>query len=363
MVASLACVSMILRSRGRALSAPGEVPGRPPPGDVAITAHDEPPCKRARLGWSAGRGLRDDPAARLALMARVFRGPTGAAPRHLPVPTGRKLSFMRWQASRGVPRSPRRVAPRQRVGGGAVNERLPAGRMRDGRAPRWVDGEPSSQAVRLWWSSARDRRGGTGYRERTTRASWPDTRSTGTSPTRRVRPERFFMNVALVRELYAHALAAAPLALGPLAPARSRARRPSARDGGRVPLSPRVLPDRYPLALDGGALYRRRAAPGPDARLRGDRSLIACTSGRPRSSAKHACSSWCARATLSTLQPFPAQRHVWRTPEMPLAAQVFERVTRAPLRAPTRAARLTGGQVLTAARRPRPSHGGVHRGP
>ena len=45
--------------------------------------------------------VRDDPAARLALMARVFRGPTGHAPRHLPF--GRAaLSFMRWQARRGV---------------------------------------------------------------------------------------------------------------------------------------------------------------------------------------------------------------------------------------------------------------------
>jgi len=28
--------------------------------------------------------VRDDPGARLALMARLFRGPTGHAPRHLP---------------------------------------------------------------------------------------------------------------------------------------------------------------------------------------------------------------------------------------------------------------------------------------
>ena len=37
--------------------------------------------------------VRDDPAARLALMARVFHGPTGRAPRHLPFRRA-ALSFM-----------------------------------------------------------------------------------------------------------------------------------------------------------------------------------------------------------------------------------------------------------------------------
>ena len=46
-------------------------------------------------------GVRDDPAARLALMARLFHGPTGRAPRHLPFRRA-ALSFMRWQAQRGV---------------------------------------------------------------------------------------------------------------------------------------------------------------------------------------------------------------------------------------------------------------------
>jgi hypothetical protein len=45
--------------------------------------------------------VRDDPAARLALMARVFHRPTGSAPRHLPFRRA-ALSFMRWQARRGV---------------------------------------------------------------------------------------------------------------------------------------------------------------------------------------------------------------------------------------------------------------------
>ena len=45
--------------------------------------------------------VRDDPAASLALLARLFHGPTGRAPRHLPFRRA-ALSFMRWQAQRGV---------------------------------------------------------------------------------------------------------------------------------------------------------------------------------------------------------------------------------------------------------------------
>ena len=45
--------------------------------------------------------VRDDPAARLALMAELFDGPTGSAPRHRPFRRA-ALSFMRWQARRGL---------------------------------------------------------------------------------------------------------------------------------------------------------------------------------------------------------------------------------------------------------------------
>ena len=41
--------------------------------------------------------VRDDPAARLALLVRTYHGPTGRAPRHLPFRRA-ALSFMRWQA-------------------------------------------------------------------------------------------------------------------------------------------------------------------------------------------------------------------------------------------------------------------------
>jgi hypothetical protein len=63
---------------------------------------------RDALAWANAQvaGARDDPAVRLALMERVFHGPTGRAPRHLPFRRA-ALSFMRWQAQRGLLGDPR----------------------------------------------------------------------------------------------------------------------------------------------------------------------------------------------------------------------------------------------------------------
>jgi hypothetical protein len=92
--------------------------------------------------------VSDDPAARLALMARLFRGPTGRASRHVPFRLA-ALSFMRWQAQRGV-LNPIDASPPGSVWWRAMNERL----LRDGCEAvgllRGLAGEPSSQAVRLW---------------------------------------------------------------------------------------------------------------------------------------------------------------------------------------------------------------------
>jgi hypothetical protein len=63
--------------------------------------------------------------------------------------------------------------------------------------------------------------------------------------------ERFFMNVALARVLYAHALNAAPrLALGRLAPFGRLVGDPRLGMAGVFLSLRRVLPNRYPLALD-----------------------------------------------------------------------------------------------------------------
>ena len=89
----------------------------------------------------------------------------------------------------------------------AVNERL----LRDGCETvallGGLDGEPSSPAVRLWLEFAAQPDGAQlvpgAQREHRGRHTW----STATSPKPRATPERFFMNVALLRVLYAHSLA------------------------------------------------------------------------------------------------------------------------------------------------------------
>src|SRR5262245_50131805 len=155
--------------------------------------------------------VRDDPAARLALMTRLFHGPTGRAPRHVPFRRA-ALSFMRWQAQRGV------LDALGSVWWRAVNERL----LRDGCEAIALlggsAGEPSSQAVRLWLAFGASPTGRNWYRAHNASIVGGYLEHRDLAEAERP-PERFFMNVALARVLYAHALVGAPsLALGALGP-------------------------------------------------------------------------------------------------------------------------------------------------
>jgi len=192
--------------------------------------------------------VRDDPAARLALMARVFRGPTGDAPRHLPFRRA-ALSFMRWQARRGLLNA-LDASPPGSVWWRAVNERL----LRDGCETIALlggsAGEPSSDAVRLWLDFAEEPTGRCWYRAHNASvvAGYLENRALAEAETA---PERFFMNVALLRVFYAHALGAAPrLALGRFAPLGHVLGDPRLGMAGAFLSLRRVLPDRYPLMLD-----------------------------------------------------------------------------------------------------------------
>jgi hypothetical protein len=142
---------------------------------------------------------RDDPAARLALIARTYHGPTGRAPQHLPFRRA-ALSFMRWQAHRGM-LNPLDASPPGSVWWRTVNERL----LRDGceavALVGGLDGEPSSQAVRLWLEFVARPTGRNWYRAHNASIvhAYLQHRELAEAESE---PERFFMNVALVRVLY-----------------------------------------------------------------------------------------------------------------------------------------------------------------
>jgi hypothetical protein len=271
--------------------------------------------------------VRDDPAARLVLMARVFHGPTGRAPRHLPFRRA-ALSFMRWQARRGV-LNPLDASPPGSVWWRAVNERL----LRDGCETvallGGLAGEPSSQAVRLWLEFGARPTGRNWYRAHNASIVGAYLEHRGLAEAESA-AERFFMNVALARVLYAHALAAAPrLALGRLAPLGRLLGDPRLGMAGVFLSLRRVLPNRYPLALD----VERYIADEQRLGRMLDYAVIV-----PRLQCLY---EWSAEelgeARVSELVrdgnpiyawPFE-QRHVWGTPKMPFAGRVLERVTRA----------------------------------
>ena len=271
--------------------------------------------------------VRDDPAARLALMSQVFRGPTGRAPRHLPFRRA-ALSFMRWQAGRGL-LAPLDASPPGSAGWRAVNERL----LREGCETvallGGLDGEPSSDAVRLWLEFADRPTGRNWYRAHNASivAAYLEHRDLAETESE---PERFFMNVALLRVLYAHALGAEPrLALGRLAPLGRVLGDPRLGMAGVFLSLGRVLPDRYPLADE---VERYIAAEQRLGRILDYAVIVprlqplyewsAGELGEPR-----------VLELVRDGNPVYAwsfeQRHVWRPPEIKLPGRLLERVTRA----------------------------------
>jgi len=269
--------------------------------------------------------VRDDPAARLALMARLFLGPTGRAPRHLPFRRA-PLSFMRWQAQRGVLNA-LAASPPGSVWWRAMNDRL----LRDGCEAvallGGLAGEPSSQAVRLWLGFSEDPTGRNWYRAHNASIVGGYLQHRDLAEVEAV-PERFFMNVALARVLYAHALVGAPgLALGPLSPLGRLLGDPRLGMAGLFLSLRRVLPNRYPLERD---VEYYIADEQRLARML-DYAVIA-----PRLQRLY---EWSARELDeprlcelvrdgSPIYAWPfEQRHVWRTANMPLAARVLARVT------------------------------------
>jgi hypothetical protein len=191
---------------------------------------------------------RDDPAARVALAERTYHGPTGRAPRQRPFRRA-ALSFMGWQTRRGV-LAPLDASPPGSAWWRAMNDRL----LRDGcEAVAIVGGRPgapSSSAVDLWLQFIREPSARTWYRAHNASIVGGYLEHQALADAESA-PERFFMNVALVRVLYAHAIVSAPrLALGRLAPLGRLIGDPRLGMAGAFLSLGRVLPDRYPLELD-----------------------------------------------------------------------------------------------------------------
>jgi hypothetical protein len=292
--------------------------------------HDIEMSHHARaLDWAEAQveAVRDDPAGRLALLARTYRQPMSRARRHLPFRRA-ALSFMHWQVDRGV-LNPVDASPPGSVWWRAVNERL----LQDGCESLALSGrlagEPSSPAVRLWL----------GFIDRPTGRNWYRAHNASIVGAylehRRLAeaesaPERFFMNVALGRVLYAHALNAAPrLALGRCALLGRVLGDPRLGMAGAFLSLGRVLPDRYPLAEDvdryivaehrlGRVLDYAVIVP----RLQRLYEWSAEELGEPR------LLELVREGNPIYAWPFE-ERYVWRAPEMSRAARILQRATEA----------------------------------
>jgi hypothetical protein len=192
--------------------------------------------------------VREEPAKRLELLERTYHGPSGRAPHHLPFRRA-AMAFMRWQLARGV-LAPLHATPAGSPWWRAANERL----LRDGceavARSGGRDGAPSSPAIQLWMSFVADPRGRTWYRAHNASivSAYLENRDLAD---RENAAERFFLNVVLVRVLYAHALVSAPrLALGPLAGIGPVLGDPRLAVTGVFLSLSRIVPDRYPLKRD-----------------------------------------------------------------------------------------------------------------
>jgi hypothetical protein len=279
--------------------------------------------------WAAGEvaRVRDDPSARMALLAHTYRGAVGATRRHRPF--GRAaVSFMRWQAERGVlcPVDGERPGSRWWR---AVNERL----LLDGREAMaraaGLAGDLSSPTSRLWMSFIAAPTPRSWYRAHNFSivSAYLENRDLAELESR---AERFFLNVALLRVLFAHALVAAPgLSLGRSAMLAPLLGDPRLGVAGAFLSLRRVLPDRYPLD---GEVESYLAAENPLGRMI-DYGVIG-----PRLQALY---EWSARElAVPELRELVrdgnpiyawsyADRHVWRKAPEPLAVRVLRATTSA----------------------------------
>lgn len=153
---------------------------------------------------------------------------------------------MRWQVERGVLRPPDRDPPGS-PWWRAVNDRLLANGCEAVARAGGRPGEPSSPVIELWMTFIGEPTASNWYRAHNASivSAYLDYRDLAGLESR---PERFFLNVALLRVLYAHALVAAPrLSLGRFAALAPVLGDPRLGMAGAFLSLGRVLPNRYPL--------------------------------------------------------------------------------------------------------------------
>ena len=206
------------------------------------------PGSAADHASSLVEAVRDDAHGRLELCTRIYDDPTDRFSRHRRFRRA-ALSFMRWQLGRGVLASLDADVPGSRWWR-AINERL----LQDGcemaarRAGR--NGSPSSPTIELWMAFALEPSARSWYRAHNASivAAYLEHRDLAEPESA---AERFFMNVVLLRVLYAHSLVAAPrLSLGRLAPIGRPLGDPRLGMAGAFLSLSRILPARYPVTDD-----------------------------------------------------------------------------------------------------------------
>jgi hypothetical protein len=234
---------------------------------------------------------------------------------------------MRWQAQRGL-LNPLDGSPAGSVWWRAVNERLLHDGCESVALVGGLDGGPSSPAVRLWlrfidsptpscWYRAHNASIVAGYLEHHELAS-DETAA-----------ERFFMNVALARVLYAHALVSAPrLALGRLGGLARVLGDPRLGLAGAFLSLRRVIPNDYPLVRDVEWYIADEQRLG---RML-DYGVIAPPLQRPYEWSAEELGEPRLLGLIrdgSPIYKWPyEQRDVWRARQLPVGGRVLERVTR-----------------------------------
>jgi hypothetical protein len=205
----------------------------------------------AAADWAAAQVAEvvDDPLGRLALLHQLYASQNGRGrDRHLPYRRAAH-AFMSWQLRRGLLEPPDASAPGS-PWWRAVNARL----LHDTAEARALAaghrGSPSSDSVQAGLEFVRRPSARRWYRAHNHSIVSAYLAHQGLAE-REGRVERFFINLALVRVLYAHALVAAPrLALGPFAPVAPPLGDPRLGMTAIFLSLSRVLPATYPVGDD-----------------------------------------------------------------------------------------------------------------